>query len=251
MAAVQSPDRPELAGPDPLTRLRELDSRSLGERTRALIGQRWKQYRPLTGPAAGLIVACSLVVVLVGWRLVVDSQPPIEESLPVARAPQPDPTTEVASTTLPADGGDRPTAIVHVAGAVRAPGLVVGQADWRVADAVAAAGGAQADADLDRINLAAVIVDGERIFVPFSDEPVPPPVNAGSPTGEAAVGPVDINSADAEALETLPGVGPSTAAAIIAHRAEHGSFGGVDGLVAVRGIGPATLDSLRDHITAR
>jgi len=250
VAAVQSPDRPEPAGPDPLTRLRELDPRPFTERARARLWAYSPLGRQLTAPAVGLVIACAVVAVVIGWRLLVDSQPPIEDSLPLARASAPESPTEVAAPDGPSGTAPPTAAVVHVAGAVRSPGLIVGDSDWRVADAVAAAGGAEVDADLDRINLAAVVVDGERIFVPRNDEPVPEPVNRSSTAASETIGPVDINSADAAALESLPGVGPSTAEAIIAHRSEHGRFGGVDGLVAVRGIGPATLESLRDHITA-
>ena len=140
--------------------------------------------------------------------------------------------------------------IVHVAGAVAEPGLIEADAGWRVADAVAAAGGSSAAADLDRVNLAAPLRDGERIYIPQRGEPVPAVAGAGSAASASApaVGPVDLNTADRSALESLPGIGPATADAIMAHRDDHGLFGTVDALVAVRGIGPATLEAIRDHV---
>src|SRR6185295_15891937 len=121
----------------------------------------------------------------------------------------------------------------------------------RVIDAVTAAGGAMSDADLDVVNLAAVVTDGERIYVPTVGEVVPVLVGG---TPDAAVdttpsGPVDVNSATIDQLDVLPGVGPTTAAAIVAHREQHGPFQSVDQLGDVRGIGPAKLEALRGLVT--
>jgi len=141
--------------------------------------------------------------------------------------------------------------VVHVAGAVAAPGLHELPPGARVADAVAAAGGLAPQADSARINLAAPVVDGERVYVLQVGEqepPVavsPPPASAGDPGS----GPVDLNTADADALDSLPGVGPATAAAILQHRAEVGAFTSVDQLLDVPGIGEAKLEALRDLVT--
>ena len=161
------------------------------------------------------------------------------------------------STTLPSG------LVIDVSGAVRHPGLVHLGAGARVADAVAAAGGVAAGADLERLNLAAAVADGERVFVPRVGEPsIPDAVNGdGAPSGAAGptgggdrasgtvpVAPVDLNSATAAELDALPGVGPATAAAIIRFRTQHGSFGSVDDLLQVPGIGPAKLSALRPHV---
>jgi competence protein ComEA len=148
--------------------------------------------------------------------------------------------------------------VVHAAGAVARPGLHTVAAGARVADVVAAAGGLAPDADQDRLNLAAPVADGERLFVPRLGEPEVPPVVGGSaPAGGGAAGaggeggapgPVDLNTATAEALDALPGIGPSTAAAILEHRERVGPFTSVDGLLDVRGIGPAKLEALRDLV---
>ena len=138
----------------------------------------------------------------------------------------------VAETT------SRGTILVHVSGAVASPGLVEVPADSRVADVVAAAGGVTADASLAAINLAASVQDGEQIIVP-TEAP-------GGPV--AADGRVPINTADAAALETLPGVGPVLAERIVAFRTQNGPFGAVEDLLDVPGIGEAKLASIRDTV---
>lgn len=141
---------------------------------------------------------------------------------------------------------------VHVYGAVRAPGLYVLPAGARVVDAVAAAGGAAEDAALEGVNLARPLSDGEQLAVPSRDELAQPPSagtapSTAAPPGEA--GTVNINTADAAALETLPRVGPALAERIIAWRDENGPFASVDDLLAVEGIGPKVLEALRDRVT--
>ena len=148
------------------------------------------------------------------------------------------------------------TVVVHVAGAVVTPGVYDLPAAARVTDAIDAAGGARADADLDRINLAARLADGGRVYVPRPGEPIPAATGTGSGAGPgapggdgpAAGGPIDLNTAGATALESLPGIGPTTAAAILAHRDAHGPFASVDDLLEVTGIGPAKLAGLRDLV---
>jgi len=154
---------------------------------------------------------------------------------------------------------------VHVAGAVNAPGLVTLGPGHRVADAIAAGGGLRADADLDRVNLAAPVGDGVRIYIPVLGQPVPgdaaTPSAAASSAGSSAATnrrgggvdpahPVDLNTADAAAIEALPGIGPSMSRAIVAYRSEHGRFRSVDELQDVRGIGPAKFKALDGLVTA-
>jgi competence protein ComEA len=121
----------------------------------------------------------------------------------------------------------------------------------RVTDAVTAAGGAAVGADLDVVNLAAAVHDGERVYVPQVGGTVPPVVGADVVVVDntTVTGPVNINSATAEQLDVLPGVGPTTAAAIVSHREQHGPFQTVEQLADVRGIGPAKLDALRGLVT--
>lgn len=172
------------------------------------------------------------------------------------------PTLALPSTAPPVDGGQSPgesevtsasaVLYVHVAGAVIEPGLVQLAPGERVADAIEAAGGATEAADLDRVNLAAAVTDGEQVYLPAEGEepPAPPETTTGSGAGEgeASTAIVDVNNASAEELETLPGVGPARAADIIAHREREGPFQSVEDLLHVPGIGPATLDRLRERV---
>jgi competence protein ComEA len=154
------------------------------------------------------------------------------------------------STSLPSE------LVVHVAGAVAAPGVQRLPPGARVVDALDAAGGAATDADLARLNLAAPLADGQMVYVlrlgeeapPAIAGPVAPSTGAAVSTPSAGVAPVDVNTASAEQLDTLPGIGPSTAAAIIAHREEHGPFTSVEQLLDVRGIGEAKLSQMRDLV---
>lgn len=136
---------------------------------------------------------------------------------------------------------------VHVAGAVRKPGMYELGPEARVADAIEAAGGALPKADVDLVNLAQILTDGMKIEVPVTGDGAPSAVApADASTGTALV---SINSAGLAGLETLPGVGPVTAQAIISHREETGPFSSLEGLLEVSGIGPATFAEIRPHVT--
>ena len=137
----------------------------------------------------------------------------------------------------------------YVTGAVRHPGLYTIKAGDRLADLIDLAGGITEDADMQAVNLAVRVNDQDHWTVPTVGEPTVVPSNAVSmePTSDK----VDINTADAKLLETLPGIGETRAQAIISHRDEHGPFKRVDDIVAVPGIGPATLEGLRDLVEVR
>lgn len=115
-----------------------------------------------------------------------------------------------------------------------------------MADLLAAAGGPTAEADLDRLNLAAKVSDGERVYVPRRGEAVEQAV---AETGGAAVGgKIDLNTATLEQLDTLPGVGPATAQAILDFRKRHGRFRSVSQLLEIRGIGESKLAQIRSRV---
>jgi competence protein ComEA len=136
--------------------------------------------------------------------------------------------------------------IVDVAGWVRKPGVYQFVSGDRVIDAVNRAGGARKGADLTTLNLAAPLTDGTQIVVPKPGATAPGGTGTTS-TGGATI--ININTASETDLETLPGVGPVTAAAIIDYRTQNGPFATVDDLVDVSGIGPATLEEMRPFVT--
>ncbi len=141
-----------------------------------------------------------------------------------------------------------PSVMVHVAGEVRKPGVVRLAAGSRVVDAVKAAGGLRRGGRLGGTNLARVLADGERIEVGGSQ--AAPSTGPGAPGGSGAAlsGPIDLNTATAEQLDALPGIGPVTAAKILAWRSANSRFSVVDELAEVPGIGPKTLEELRPHV---
>jgi len=233
--------------------------------------------------AVGVIaLAC---VGVVGWRMLAPPDAPAEMRLPFAgssagstgggddgsapasgapgAAADGSPGASGANAAGVATSGLPTELVVHVVGAVAAPGVQRLPPGSRVVDALAAAGDALPDADLARVNLAAPLIDGQQVFVPRPGEPAPSTlapagggtgVTGGEPggtgaTGTAQGGLVNLNTATAQELEALPGVGPSTAAAIIAHRDANGPFTSVEQLIDVRGIGDAKLEQLRHLVT--
>ncbi len=230
----------------------------------------------LTGPLAGgltpgrVLSGLAVAAVIVVGGIVLWPRP---------AAPDPELVLPRASTTLslpaatagavgaePADGAGTTTTVaelvVDVVGEVRQPGVRRVPPGARIADVIDAAGGLTERADRARINLAAPVADGERIFVPAVGQPVPPVAvgatggvgtgavaGTGAGTGTTAVpGPVNLNTASLAELDTLPGVGPATAQAIIDHREQQGPYRSVDDLLDVRGIGDAKLAELRDRV---
>jgi competence protein ComEA len=144
-------------------------------------------------------------------------------------------------------GGRRAT--VHVAGAVRHPGVYDLGPGARVQDAVRRAGGARRGANLDAVNLAARLADGQQIIVPsVAAAAASDPAATVDPAAAAPSVPVSLGSATLEQLQTLDGVGPATAQKIVAYRTEHGGFRSVDDLANVPGIGPKRLAALKPHV---
>lgn len=179
-------------------------------------------------------------------------------SEPVSAAPSDaaaaGPTTGPASVPSETAAIGPSEIVVHVSGAVAAPGVVQLPSDSRVDDALRAAGGPTGDADLSVVNLARPLADGEQIHVPVpGEEPRPDRAAGAAATGghEGLDGGalIDLNTAGAAELEELPGVGPAIAQRIVEHREKNGPFPAVDGLLEVSGIGPATLEEIRGRAT--
>lgn len=216
------------------------------------------------GRLAGAVGA-TLVVAGVGWWLLRSPALPTEAALPTVSHAAAVPSSPLNGSGLPPTALSGPAVsepaavvVVHVTGAVNQPGVYELRTGQRVDDALAAAGGPTPDADSNSLNLAAPVVDGDRIEVPVVGQA---PVGAAEGPGSghthataddaaaSAASPVDLNRADASALDGLPGIGPATAAAIIDHRTQNGPFASVDDLLDVPGIGPAKLEAIRELVT--
>lgn len=191
----------------------------------------------------GLGAAIVLLLVGLGIAVLVTALSADAGTTTVIRAPSPSPDS--ATTDLVAGGGA--TIYVHILGAVNRPGLYAFRDGDRAIDAVAAAGGYTADADRRQLNLARFLTDGEQIYLPREGEVTAPP-GAGATSGTTA-GKINLNTADAAALETLPRVGPALAARILAWREANGRFTSVEDLLGVSGIGEKTFAGLKDLVT--
>jgi competence protein ComEA len=207
----------------------------------------------------GLAVVGVIAVLVTVFTLVRDKPPPVTS----AKLPP----VEMVSSASPTPGPpntDGPV-VVSVVGLVHKPGLVTLAPGARIADALTAAGGALDGADLIGLNMARRVTDGEQIIVgiaaapgqptamgsstssgPATATPTDAPPAAGKPSAPGGL--VDLNAATVEELDTLPGIGPVTAAAIVAWREANGRFTSVDQLGDVDGIGPARLEKLRDRV---
>jgi len=216
--------------------------------------------------AIALAVVAALAVLITVFTLVRDRPAPVMSAKlpPVERAASASPRSSAGPGVGQPASPDRPV-VVSVVGLVHTPGLVTLAPGARIADAVQAAGGAMDGADTIGLNMARPVGDGEQIVVgiaPISGQPAVLGSSVGSGSAPASGSPpgagpapgstkpkggavVDLNAATVEQLDALPGVGPVTAAAIVAWRQTHGRFTSVDQLADVDGIGPARLDKLR------
>jgi len=223
---------------------------SVVSRVRQLIGHLVKTG---TWFGWGRIITACVCIPLVGFGaffLLRTPAMPVEASMTYASS------VPVSGTVSSGVAGSQtpvsvPDIAVHVAGNVVKPGVYDLPGDARVVDAVRLAGGATAIADLNAINLANPLNDGQQVYVPAVGEKVPPSSNGlsagGDGTGSATNSveyPININSADAALLDELPGVGPATAQAIVTYRDQNGPFANVNGLEDVPGIGPAKVAAL-------
>jgi competence protein ComEA len=177
------------------------------------------------------------------------SQPPKPEAVP----------TEPTAPTEPTPSAE---VVVHVSGAVKRAGVYRLAPESRVADAIEQAGGATEHADLDALNLAEPLQDGQKIHVPRKGEVSAPAVASVAPSRtprsapQAAATatpqfPINLNTATAEQLEAIPGIGPVLAQRIIEYRQTHGRFQSVDELLEVHGIGPKRLENMRPYVVVK
>jgi competence protein ComEA len=198
---------------------------------------------PASRSQLALYLAIAVAVIVLGARTLrtsasEDAAASAASSRPAVRLVRPD--------------GGQAVVVVHVVGAVRRAGVYRMRAGARVQDAVRRAGGARRAADLGAINLAARVADGQQIVVPVAAAAgtgAAAPA-AAAPAPAAPSGPLNLNTATAEQLDQLDGIGPATASKILAWRREHGGFRTVDDLAQVPGIGPKRLAALRPHVTA-
>ncbi len=186
------------------------------------------------------VVFLSIVGLIVLFIIYTILKRPEPASPPLVITLQPRPTPEPATPT-PA------TINVYVSGAVQKPDVYALPLNSIVKDAIAAAGGATADADLDQINLAAKLADQMQVDVPHKGESAPPPPSGSTPNTSAEK--ININTATAEELDKLPGIGPSIAKAIIDYRTKNGPFKKVEDINDVKGIGDALFEKIKDQIT--
>jgi competence protein ComEA len=214
--------------------------------------------------AASLVLAWTLGY---GWGRSSSASRPMQAasvhtqgSVEVIDLSQPPPPTSALAepSTLP-EPPSRAEVVVHVSGAVKQAGVYRLAPDSRVADAIEQAGGTTENADLDALNLAEPLQDGQKIHVPRKGEASvpttasvsPPRTPRSAPQAAAVQFPIDLNSATAEQLEAIPGIGPVLAQRIIEYRQMRGRFQSVDELLEVRGIGPKRLESMRPYVTVR
>ncbi|MEP7060026.1 MAG: helix-hairpin-helix domain-containing protein [Actinomycetota bacterium] len=206
------------------------------------------------GELAGLILVVALTLVGVGlWYSrslprPVDIATGASSSAPAGAAGGSAPFTVSATPGLGSPSPSGAPLIVDVTGYVHKAGVFELPPGSRVIDAIERAGGAKSNADLSAINLAALVTDGSQIIVPKEGGSATVGSTGASP-GSSGASVVNVNSASETELETLTGIGPVLAAAILQYRTDHGPFTSVDQLEDVSGIGPATLEALRPQVT--
>ena len=189
------------------------------------------------------VIFLAVVLVIGGGFIFIQMRSPEPPPL-ILSTSTPDPTPEATPTPRPPR--------VYVSGAVQNPDVYTLAPDSIVKDAIMAAGGPSDEADLDCINLAQPVADGQQIYVPTIGEENPP---VQDPTGQRSqpivVSTININTADLAALESLPGIGPALAQRILDYRQANGPFANPAEITEVSGIGPAKFEGIQDLITTR
>jgi len=259
-APDEAPD-PDFWGPDRRTR-RHDRARREPVPFRSTVGldaviERIREWRPSIG---AIVIAVAALVVGVVWyqiglgasdagtRGASVSSGTVARTEPAATSPAPTQTSPPSSVARRSRGS---LIVVHVAGAVATPGVIELPAGSRVVDALEATGGALPDADIDRLNLAAKLVDGQRVLVVRKGDPPVAEDALGLTGGEATAPaePVNLNTASAAQFEALPGIGPVLAQAIVTERQHRGGFRSVNELRDVRGIGERRFKDLEHRVS--
>ena len=200
------------------------------------------------GASVAALIAVVVLIAAVGvWRHAATR----EHSQALAQSSSEGEESEAASVaagpSAPQSSGEHADVVVYVSGAVASPGVLTLPATSRVIDAITAAGGATPEADLESINLARILVDGEQIRVGVAgDSPPPASSAAGTTAGTGTC--VRLATANEAELQTLPGIGPALAARIISYRSTHPRLSSVEELDDVPGIGPSLIEKIRPGV---
>ena len=204
------------------------------------------RFLPSGATVAALIVVVVLIAVVGVWRHAATR----EHSQALAQSSSERDESEGASVeagsspSAPPSSGEHTDVVVYVSGAVASPGVLTLPSSSRVIDAIMAAGGATPEADLESINLARLLVDGEQIRVGVVGESPPAVSEAGTPAGTC----IRLATATEAELQTLPGIGPALAQRIISYRSKHPRLSTVEELDEVPGIGPSLIEKIRPGV---
>ena len=255
-AQFRDPPRPRRDASLPRRERRREREPALNQLTERL-GDRLADWRHDARFGIVVLIGVALVAGVIWYRVGIGGASAGESSEAPAAVSTTTPSTTLADSTATGSKGRASTIAVHVAGAVNHPGVVELRTGARVIDAVEAVGGALADGDLDRLNLAAKVSDGQRVYVAKVGQSDPGAVGdasgavgtGGAADGGTTGGKVNLNTATQAQLEELPGIGPTYAQAIIAERQRRGGFASVNDLRSVRGIGDKRFAELAPLVT--
>ena len=235
---------------DPASFARIALAAGTGEDIAALTDKPSRFRWALTAVSARAILIVVLVIAGAAWAWI--NRPPGQSAGSAATSAvlsdELSKTTAIPSTTK--ETSTTPSSIVvYVSGAVNKPGVYTLGGDARVTNLLQAAGGATDQADLALLNLAEPLADGHHVHVPLHGDPASAPQPGVQQSGVSSTGPIDINTADVQTLQSIPGVGPATAQRIVDWRESHGRFSRIDDLLEISGIGEKTLEKIRSVVT--